>query len=371
MNDLSPEVISSVVGSIYQAAYDTAEWQTAVEKVHGLLNCSRTCIALTDTPPWKAISTIADDEFHSNESYAAHMRDPYAVASLSRHVGEIFRRHEIVDEAEFKRRELWNDWMMPRDMWRSMTCNLQNDDKGIWSVHVHRGKTQPEFDENDVRALRILAEHMMRAKDISDTIHHAARFGKLFEQLPIGVMLVDRTAKVDFINNEAERLLSRSAFLGIRSGRIFCANFAANAKLAALVNSAMSVALQGTRGGTFMVQGEQEAGLRSIVVSVAPFNGPQYFGLPSQPSAIIILRDVFLQPSTNLDLHMRELFGLTAAEASLCIILASGITLQDAAARNGITTKTARTYLERIFSKTGTRQQSQLVALIKGARPLM
>jgi DNA-binding CsgD family transcriptional regulator/PAS domain-containing protein len=371
MNSLSPEAIGSVVGSIYQAAYNAAEWQTAIKQIEKLLDCSRTCIALTHTPPWTAIATVADEEFHSNESYTAHMRDPYTAASIFQNVGEIFRRHEIVDETEFQRRELWNEWMMPREMWRGMTCNLQSNDKGIWSIHIHRGKMQPDFDDSDARCMRILVDHMMRAKDISDTIHHAARFGELFEQLPIGVVLVDRTGKLDFINNEAEGLLSRSPFLGIKSGRIFCENPAANAKLAALVYSAMSTDLQGTCGGTFVVQGERDAAWSSIVISVAPYYGPQYYGLPAQPSAIILLRDVFLQPSTNLDLHMRELFGLTAAEANLCTILASGITLQEAAIRNGITTKTARTYLERIFSKTATRQQSQLVALVKGARPLM
>ncbi|TPM24858.1 helix-turn-helix transcriptional regulator [Mesorhizobium sp. B2-3-4] len=61
------------------------------------------------------------------------------------------------------------------------------------------------------------------------------------------------------------------------------------------------------------------------------------------------------------------LFDLTPAEARLASALSQGLALKDAAAGLKVTVKTARTYLERIFAKTGTRQQSQLVALLKGA----
>ncbi len=64
------------------------------------------------------------------------------------------------------------------------------------------------------------------------------------------------------------------------------------------------------------------------------------------------------------------LFDLTPAEARLASALGSGQPLEAAAAASGITVKSARTYLERIFRKTGTRQQSQLVALLKTVHPL-
>ncbi|OJY01073.1 MAG: hypothetical protein BGP04_18165 [Rhizobiales bacterium 62-17] len=64
------------------------------------------------------------------------------------------------------------------------------------------------------------------------------------------------------------------------------------------------------------------------------------------------------------------LFDLTPAEVKLAAALAEGRSLRDAAAASGIQFSTARSYLERIFRKTGTKQQSQLVALLKGAPPL-
>ncbi|MER8528668.1 helix-turn-helix transcriptional regulator [Mesorhizobium sp. M0814] len=63
------------------------------------------------------------------------------------------------------------------------------------------------------------------------------------------------------------------------------------------------------------------------------------------------------------------LFDLTPAEARLATALASGRSVQEAAIEIGIAVKSARTYLERIHRKTGTNRQSQLMALLKSARP--
>jgi DNA-binding CsgD family transcriptional regulator len=49
---------------------------------------------------------------------------------------------------------------------------------------------------------------------------------------------------------------------------------------------------------------------------------------------------------------VRELFGLTAAEARLAILLADGSSLLEAAQSMGITESTVRTYSKRILGKT-------------------
>lgn len=81
---------------------------------------------------------------------------------------------------------------------------------------------------------------------------------------------------------------------------------------------------------------------------------------PITPSALV--------PSASL---LNALFDFTPAEARLAADLASGLTLAQSAAKRGVTTKSARTYLERIFHKTGTHQQSQVVAMIKTVQPLV
>jgi len=67
-------------------------------------------------------------------------------------------------------------------------------------------------------------------------------------------------------------------------------------------------------------------------------------------------------PSVDI---LSRLFSLTPAEARLALSVASGLSLRDSAAKSQISVGTARSYLLRVFSKTRTNSQSQLVSLIK------
>src|SRR5215475_4485266 len=66
---------------------------------------------------------------------------------------------------------------------------------------------------------------------------------------------------------------------------------------------------------------------------------------------------------------LRGHFGLTPAEARLAFQLVTGGTLRSAAVKLSITYETARTELKKIFNKTGTCRQAELVIVIVTALP--
>src|SRR5262245_26510962 len=72
--------------------------------------------------------------------------------------------------------------------------------------------------------------------------------------------------------------------------------------------------------------------------------------------------------SKSID-RLLQHFGLTLAEARLALHLATGVTLRSAAAKLSISYETARSCLKKIFSKTGTRRQAELVIIILIALP--
>ena len=59
-----------------------------------------------------------------------------------------------------------------------------------------------------------------------------------------------------------------------------------------------------------------------------------------------------------------DLFGLTPVEAVIAQTIANSGTVEEAATKGNVTQETARTYLKRIFLKTGVRRQVDLVQLI-------
>ena len=62
-------------------------------------------------------------------------------------------------------------------------------------------------------------------------------------------------------------------------------------------------------------------------------------------------------------------FSLAPAEARLALHLVAGETLRSAAVKLSITYETARSQLKRIFNKTGTCRQAELVIVILTALP--
>lgn len=105
-------------------------------------------------------------------------------------------------------------------------------------------------------------------------------------------------------------------------------------------------------------------GKNAAVIELLPVVGDAK-AILVKPCTILIVSPIGSDrrvPSSEL---VSKLFGLTPTEARLAVALASGLSLRDCAARQGITIGTARAYLIRIFYKTGTSQQSELVSLLK------
>jgi DNA-binding CsgD family transcriptional regulator len=107
-----------------------------------------------------------------------------------------------------------------------------------------------------------------------------------------------------------------------------------------------------------------------LALSVGPLlNPPHELPLVGRHAAIFI-REMSLDLPARFTEQARALFALSPKEAKLAASLASGRTLKQAADDSRIALSTARSYLETIFRKTGTRQQSHLVALLKSAQTI-
>jgi DNA-binding CsgD family transcriptional regulator len=68
-------------------------------------------------------------------------------------------------------------------------------------------------------------------------------------------------------------------------------------------------------------------------------------------------------PLIEID-HLKAWFDLTPAEARLVVALANGKSTTDYASERGVTIDAIRFLLKNVFSKTGARNQAQLMTLV-------
>lgn len=80
-------------------------------------------------------------------------------------------------------------------------------------------------------------------------------------------------------------------------------------------------------------------------------------------NAVLFLRDIDEVMEVPAAL-LSKIYGLTRSEEKLALALARGQSVEEAAARLSIAPSTARTHLKRIFMKTETNRQGQLVSLL-------
>jgi DNA-binding CsgD family transcriptional regulator len=87
------------------------------------------------------------------------------------------------------------------------------------------------------------------------------------------------------------------------------------------------------------------------------------FRVPIGEDIVIVLVDLetSLQPSATV---LRRMFGLTSGESRIALGLARGCSSDALAQEIGVRKTTVRSQLASVFSKTQTRRQAQLVALL-------
>jgi len=107
-----------------------------------------------------------------------------------------------------------------------------------------------------------------------------------------------------------------------------------------------------------------------LVISVAPFIGPDDRKPWRGNYAVLHLREIRTELPEDFEHYARRFYGLSRKEARLAGALAQGHSLRRAAEIEGIAFSTARSYLESIFAKTGCRRQGQLIAMLRAAQPL-
>jgi len=103
-----------------------------------------------------------------------------------------------------------------------------------------------------------------------------------------------------------------------------------------------------------------------LSVTVAPVRAERFSPVYRGHSILVCVTD--LEAKVKLpEQTLRELFGLTPAEARLARAIFEGLSPGEAAASFGVSPHTVRVQLGHIFAKTGTNRQSELVRLMMRA----
>jgi DNA-binding CsgD family transcriptional regulator len=184
----------------------------------------------------------------------------------------------------------------------------------------------------------------------------AALLVEAIEMIGFGVLLVSEDGFVNFANGMARRLIQRGDGLRADGGWIAGTCSDVTARLRAFIKHS---AKDGSGGATVIVA--RGSSRPSLFVHVMPLGRGGRPALRSA-AALIFIIDPEVQPLPSFN-AFAALYGLTCAETRVLREIIGGQGLVAAAAKLRISETTARTHLQHIFDKTGTKRQTELLCL--------
>jgi DNA-binding CsgD family transcriptional regulator/PAS domain-containing protein len=283
--------------------------------------------------------------------------------------GAVRLSQELVPVREALRTDYVNDFLLRAGTLHVMGAVLAVDAESAVLIHVLRERTQDAFGADHVGGMHVLMPHLRRALAIRERLgdvdlrHRAALDG--LDALNAGVLFLDRRGTVLFANRAAERVLAKGDGLRLVGGVLRPADARQAALLARDVAAACDPAAgPGTARGALLVA--RPSGRRPYVVVAAPLRADVAGLRPRGPAAIVFVTDPHAT-APERELMLRQLYGLTPAEARVATLLIDGHDLTTLTGPLGVTANTARTHVKRLLAKTETQNQRELLRMLIAA----
>lgn len=184
----------------------------------------------------------------------------------------------------------------------------------------------------------------------------------VLDQLATGVAILGRRLEIEYANRVACDLLDRE---GAAIGRLKDRLVVKVPDLAQDLQSAVRQIQDGLpcRRPALLVPAAGGAPTIALRLKAIETADPRSFASDGgRPPVVLLMRAADREPDLDA---VHGLFGLTRAETRVAGGLMRGRSIAEIAGDLGISINTARTHVARIFTKTDTRQQGPLVALLK------
>ena len=286
--------------------------------------------------------------------------DPWIAGAIrAGRPNEVILLDQYVSPREFEHSAFYNEFMREfGDNTFFCTGAMIQSAWGSGVVSVQRGRTDTPFDAEDARRFNATALHVekvVRARgELAATKRAVSQVNLVLDTVGLATLTVRGNSRImsanaaaDHILHRGDGVISRNSCLGspdTDSGHAIDQAIAAATRSLAPSASAVLVARMGD--------------LSPYVLTVTPLIGGS-----GAATALILFRDPDVADA-SLAPRLRQIFGLTPAEAIVAAELMRGRSLHQIAAVRKASIATLRSQWKAISAKTGCARQSELVALL-------
>lgn len=364
-------VLLSLIDLIYEAVSEPAVWSIFLKHFADAVHGTRTAIFFHDirnadgSLVWTA---NVDPEYLRLYNDYYHAKNLWAIrASSLLAPGRVVTSEEMCPAKEVLRSEYYADYLRPQDIFYPFGAEIIREGSRAAIITVMRPLRAAPFGPEEVAFLNQLMPHLQRAFQLRCRLDHANLEKESFEEalakLAIGVVIVEGKGQIAFMNSAAEQILKSGDGLIIEEGQVKAVFPKENARLQALLGKAVQTAESrgSLPGGSLAVT--RSSAKAAIEVLVVPVRFEVNVLGSRRARSLIFISDPERGHLASRD-FLRTVYGLTPAESDIVNLLLQGKDVDEICDVLSITGNTARTHLKHIFSKTGTRRQSELIRIL-------
>jgi len=236
------------------------------------------------------------------------------------------------------------------------------------ALSIHRGPDRPAYDDDELKLFSQIGRHAEQSLRLAVRLLRAEitsiGLGETLSRLESAVFVVDENARIIFQNRAADGVLGDG--LQEQNGRLI-ARGAVGDQFQRVLTKAADGALSDLHPEFLQpVVIARSRDRFPLVAHLIPLRVPQQSTLAQFLAAgrVAVLVQSMESERTAEPTLVRDILGLTLAEARLAVLVGTGLAPRDVAQQLGVKEETARTVLKRVFAKTGLSRQSELAALM-------
>jgi DNA-binding CsgD family transcriptional regulator len=382
MSTLSLELLSSIIGDIYQCATNSSRWTATLGRIASALDTACTTIHVVNTStletktvahsPWDAQKLRALDETYGSRGM------PGLDHVISSQIDVPRSLQSLMSETNYSKSDFYINWAQPQGLGDSCNMKFAENNTQICVIRTLARAGQGVICAERQRFMALLSPHLRRASQIggmfSQTIATIKSYQSALDAFGTPVLLLNAERRVVYENASAKLFMRAQSSLAISNGAIVakCPHFTrsvadalGNALALTTENQASSSAAKTTVPfyGREIAYGPEKA----MVATVVPLQGTDN---PAAVVALFISMPGAIQPPPES--VIASLFDLTPAEARIMLFVGNGACVKVAANTIGLSVHTVKSHLANIYAKTGVFRQPELVKLLSNiSTPVM
>jgi DNA-binding CsgD family transcriptional regulator/PAS domain-containing protein len=365
--------ISNLIGDIYDAALDRGLWPDVLEKSCGYVQGATGTLMSQDTAPGRALFYF---QWGNDSNFLKSYQDIYVKLNpvlvptlLYARVGDVLSTVDLLPFDEFFASRFYKEWVAPQGLIDSIFSTLDKSARSYAFIAITRHERHGIVDEDTRRRMRLLAPHFRRAVAIGKVIDlhkvEAAALADALDGLGTAMFLVDANGRIVHTNAAAHAMLDEGSVVHAIGGKFAAVNAQADRSLHDIfMNADDGDAAVGTKGIAVAMTAR---GGERFVAHVLPLTSGarRKAGVAYSAVAAVFVQKAALELPHPLE-AIAATFKLTPAEMRVLMMIVQIGGVPEVAPVLGISEATVKTHLQRIFAKTGTKRQADLVKLVAG-----